>query len=190
MTMHWQVVQTRVPRSFGEISGTALLLELRRMRMKTRPRMASSYCMSPEASRAERGGDWMQGLAANGRAASVPGSPSTKILKIAPEAVGNRGSEGLAGLSVADERLPRFLMEETRPTGPRCSKKDSLARGVEFALQLVWSRLASHEVLPRALLLSSRDRPHEVSPTWPGRSRPRLILCRRHHHRHHEGEES
>ncbi|GFP59754.1 hypothetical protein TASIC1_0014017600 [Trichoderma asperellum] len=128
--MHWQVVQTRVPRSFGEISGTALLLELRRMRMKTRPGMASSYCMSPEAGRAERGGDWMQGLAANGRAASVPGSPSTKTLKIAPEAVGNRGSEGLAGHSVADERLPWFLMEKTHWRAASNSRCNWSGRGL------------------------------------------------------------
>lgn len=112
MPMHRQVVQTRVPRSFGEISGTALLLQLqlRRMRMKTRPGMPSSYCMPPEAVWAERSGDWTQGLAANGRAASVPGSPSTKILDIAPGAVGHRGSEGQTGLSVEDERLRWFLM--------------------------------------------------------------------------------
>ncbi|UKZ69900.1 uncharacterized protein TrAtP1_010903 [Trichoderma atroviride] len=110
MPMHGQVVQTRVPRSFGEISGTALLPELRRMRMKTRPGMPSSYCMPPEAVRAERSGDWTQGLAANGRAASVPGSPSTKTLDIAPGAVGHRGSEGQAGLCVEDERLRWFLM--------------------------------------------------------------------------------
>jgi hypothetical protein len=89
MTRHWQVVRTRVPGSFGEISGTALLMELRRhARMKTRPRMPSSYCMSPEAGRAERGDDWVRGLAANGRAAFVPGSPSTRILTIARKAVG------------------------------------------------------------------------------------------------------
>lgn len=35
---------------------------------------------------------------------------STKILNIAPGAVGHRGSEGQAGLSVEDERLRWFLM--------------------------------------------------------------------------------